>query len=156
MRNCDDLCLELSKYQGSLFELSFSYLKCSSKYFLKKFMHSNLAKRLDRPGFIFESLDIKTALDELKNETDLSKGYVKISPQILYWIGYLYRYWSYRYEVSSKFLFQSIQLDELVNLYDAYHSLDVEEAINRINESKKISYFSSLEDQLEILRKLNK
>lgn len=152
MKKIDEVGYELAKYQAGLFAISADYLSCSSKYFVKKFMNSFLASRMDKVGFLFESLDIYAALDELKNETDLTKGKEKVPSYILEWAGYLLRYWAYTYEVSSKFIFKHIKLDELVILYEPYHSLDIEEAIERINEAKNIRYFTSIKDAVEILK----
>lgn len=152
MRSIDNVGYELAKYQAGLFAASAGYLNCSSKYFVKKFMNSFLAERMDKVGFLFESLDIYAALDELKEETDLTKGKEKVATYVLEWIGYLLRFWAYTYEVSSKFIFKHIKLDELVMLYEAYHSLDIEAAISRINEAKKIRYFISIKDAVEILK----
>lgn len=152
MKKIDDTGLLLAKFQGDLFEKSVEYLNCSSKYFVKKYMNSDIVKHIDYSSFLYESRDIYNVLDELKNETNLSVGKNKIPQNVMYWIGYLYRYWSYLYNVSSRFLFKVIKTEELVKLYEAYHSLDIEEAINRISESKGIRYFDDVDYQLSILR----
>lgn len=152
MKKIDETGLELCKYQAGLFEASISYFPCSSSYFLKQFMNSFLAKRMDSIGFLFESLDTYAALDELKKEKDLTKGTTKQSEPVMSWIGYLLRYWSYTYEVSSKWLFKFVKLNDFSKLYEAYHSLDVEEAISRISEAKNIKYASNMEDALYLLK----
>lgn len=151
MRKIDDIGYELCKYQSGLFEHSASYLTCSSKFFYKQFMNSSLAKRMDNPAFAFESLDVLAALDELKKEKKLETGKEKFATYILSWSGYLLRYWSYTYEISSKRLFKYIKLEELGKLYEAYHSLDIEEAIKRISESKNIRYAGIWEDEVAIM-----
>ena len=54
----------------------------------------------------------------------------------MHWIGYMYRYWAYTYEQSSKHLFKYIKPEKLRALYFPYHSLDPAQAIDRILESK--------------------
>ena len=140
MRKIDDTGLLLANYQASLFEASIKELSCSSAYFYKKFSYSNLARRMDKKGFILESIDITGAIEELKKEANYEVGSIKVAPKIMSWIGYLLRYWSYTYEISTKQIYKYIKLDELCKLYEAYHSLDIEEAISRINEAHNIKY----------------
>lgn len=137
--------LILCKYQGELFEYSIDYLKCSSSYFFKKFMNSDVAKRMDKESFINESIDYTALLDDLKKETDLSRGSRKSSIKIMKWVGYLCRYWAIKNKISSKRIYSIIHLDEFERLYEAYHSLDVEEAIDRISEAKGVKYISDKE-----------
>ncbi|MCQ2742951.1 MAG: antitoxin [Bacilli bacterium] len=156
MKKIDDLGYELCKYQASLFEHSGSLSNCSSSYFYKQFMNSELAKRIDSNGFLFESLDIEAALDELKKEKDLTKGKTKVPLAIMSWIGYMLRYWAYTYEISSKRIFSNIKINELERLYEAYHSLDVEEAVKRISDSKGMKYAGIFEDELYLIRQILK
>lgn len=154
MKKIDDTGLLLAKYQAGLFEESVKELSCSSAYFYKKFAFSKLAKRMDRSAFILESLDIMGALEELKKESNYEVGHNKASPAIMAWIGYLTRYWSYTYEISTKQIYKYIKFDELCGLYEAYHSLDVEEAITRINEAHNISYLGDFDYKMDILKKM--
>lgn len=151
MKNSDYI---LCKYQGELFEYSINYLNCSSSYFFKKFMNSDVAKRMDKNSFINESIDYPALLDDLKKETDLSRGNKKSSREIMRWVGFLSRYWSIKYRISSKRIYSIIHLDEFERLYEAYHSLDVEEAIDRINEAKNVKYISDKEYVFDIAMKV--
>lgn len=154
MKKIDDTGLLLANYQAGLFELSVEELSCSSAYFYKKFAFSKLAKRMDRKAFISESLDVTAAIEELKKESNYEIGHVKASQAIMSWIGYLLRYWSYTYEISTKQIYKYIKFSELRRLYEAYHSLDVEEAIVRINEAHNIKYISDSNYRLDTLKKL--
>ena len=156
MRKIDDTGFLLAKYQANLFEQSVNYFSCSSAYFYKKFAFSNLAKRMDKNAFILESLDVIAALEELKKESNYQVGQTKIPSYIMSWIGYLLRYWAYTYEISTKKIYKSIKLNELCELYEAYHSLDVEEAIIRINEAHEIKYLSDTNYINESLEKILK
>lgn len=135
MKKFDDIGNKLCEYQANLFELSTSYLKCSSLVFVKQFMSSDIAQRMDRGSFIFESLDTPGCLDELGKEKKLLHGKEKIPGYILKWIGYMYRYISYTREVSSSYLFSLIKTRELYSVYEPYHSLDPEAAAIRILEA---------------------
>lgn len=154
MKKIDDIGLLLAKYQSDLFELSAKRLPCSSAYFYKKFAFSKLAKRMDKKSFISESLDVEGAIEELKREGNYEKGNIKIAPKVLAWIGYLLRYWAYTYEISTKQIYKYIKLDELCRLYEAYHSLDIEEAISRINEAHNIKYLGDADYMIDELKKI--
>lgn len=58
----------MCSYQAVLFESSIEGTKCSSKIFIRRFMNSNLAKRMDSAGFMFESPDIADAINELESQ----------------------------------------------------------------------------------------
>lgn len=74
----------------------------------------------------------------------------------MYWIGYLYRYFSFTYELSSLQVYKIIKPKELRALYLPYHSLSPSQAIERILESKGMMYNETVETkrQLEILKKI--
>lgn len=156
MKPIDRNGLLLAKYQSSLFEISVKELSCSSAYFYKKFSYSKLAKRMDKKAFISESLDITGAIEELKKESNYNVGHIKEPAKVMAWIGYLLRYWSYTYEISTKQIYKLIKLNELCRLYEAYHSLDTEEAIKRLHEVHKIYYLHDISSSAEQLRKYSK
>lgn len=54
--------------QAELFEKSISETECSSRIFIRRFMKSDLAKRMDKNGMLFESLDLLDALEEINEE----------------------------------------------------------------------------------------
>lgn len=155
MREIDDYGLRVCRYQGNLFQESLNYTECSSPIFLRRFMYSDVAARMDTDGFLFESLGIQDAIDEVQNQFGESDyGSIKYSKNELYWMGYLYRYWAYTRECSSKSIFKIIKPGNLKELYFPYHSLDPSQAIERIMESKGISEEDMIRKGVEILRKI--
>lgn len=74
----------------------------------------------------------------------------------MYWIGYLYRYFCYTYDFSSRKVYGLLKPKELRPLYPAYHTLGCDQAIERILESKGISFSeeAELQRQLKILREV--
>ena len=56
----------------------------------------------------------------------------------MYWIGYIYRYLSYVYQIDSKNAYKIIKGTEFRHLFFAYHSLDPMNAIDRILEAKSL------------------
>ena len=60
----DNYGLKLCKFQAELFEKSSDEENCSSKIFIRRFMLSDLAKRMDKDGFLFDAIDIIDAFQE--------------------------------------------------------------------------------------------
>lgn len=157
MRKMDNYGLKLCKFQAELFEKSLDKEMCSSKIFIRRFMLSDLAKRMDKDGFLFDAIDIIDAFQELKTQFGPSDyGTIKFGKEELYWIGYIYRYWSYIAEKNSKQLYKLIKPEELRKVYFPYHSLDPEQAIERIKESLQIPVEDDIARGVRILRKVRK
>lgn len=157
MRDFDDYGLKMARYQGELFSLSRENAECSSPVFMRRFMYSDVAHRMDQDGFLFGALDQRTAIQEIEIEFGTSDyGKIKYSREELYWIGYIYRYWCYTRTLASKSVYKMIKPNELRKLYYPYHSLDPAQAIERIMEAKKMKEEDDTEKGVEILRKLMK
>lgn len=137
MKIMDSLGLKICSYQADLFEKTIELTNCSSKIFIRRFMNSNLAKRMDSTGFLFDSIDISDAIYEVESQYGASTyGTEKFSAEEMHWIGYIYRYWAYVTGKSSKQIYKIIKPEELRGLYFPYHSLDPLQAIERIMEVK--------------------
>ncbi len=137
MKIIDENGLKLCKIQAELFADSLSRLECSSPIFIRRFMNSKVAQRMDSESFLFESCDIDAVFEELNDEFGISTyGKEKFFEQEIYWIGYLYRYWCCVDQKSSKQIYRIIKPKELRDLYYPYHSLDPSQAIERIKEVK--------------------
>ena len=137
MKEFDWLGLKLCQIQADIFASSLERTDCSSPIFIRRFMNSEVARRIDTGGFLFEACDINNVFEQIEEEygvTDYGKD--KYTEDELYWIGYIYRYWSYTYEKSSRQIYQMIKPKELRGLYYPYHSLDPSQAIERILEAK--------------------
>jgi hypothetical protein len=74
----------------------------------------------------------------------------------MYWIGYLYRYYSYTYEKTSVQAYKTIKPKELRGLFLAYHTMDTAQAIDRILEAKGMTPDSVNEEkrQYEIFKRI--
>ena len=155
MREMDHYGLQMCKFQGELFQESLKKTQCGSKVFLRRFMLSDLAERMDKDGFLFEATDVGDAFIEIENQygpTDY--GQIKFGGEALYWTGYLYRYWSYISGKSSKQLYRIVKPEELERLYYPYHSLDPEQAIERIMEAKGLTEEDEIARGVEIMRRV--
>jgi len=155
MNSFDDIGLKLCRFQGNLFSLSAEKVACSSAIFIRRFMNSDFASRLDRNGFISEILNEESAFEEIEAEYGKSDfGRETYRSEELYWIGYIYRYWCYTKGKRSKEVYKVIKPGELRGLYLPYHSLDPAQAIERILEAKGLSEEDYTKRGVEILRRI--
>lgn len=89
--------------------------------------------------FLQTNIQAKDILNMIEEEYGASKyGSVKYNLNELYWIGYLYRYFSYTYNMSSIQVYKIVKPKELRGLYLPYHTLDPSQAIERILGSKNL------------------
>ena len=155
MRKMDHDGLKLCKFQAELFQNSIEEAECSSKVFIRRFMHSYFVRRMDGSGFLYETTSISDAFDEIENQYGSSDyGQEKFSREELYWMGYIYRYWSYITGSSSKQIYRIVKPEELKKMYYPYHSLDPEQVIDRIKEAKGIVPCHDIQRGVEVLRKI--
>lgn len=155
MKKIDEMGLKLCKIQADVFAESVSKTDCSSLVFLRRFLYSSVAKRMDVGGFLFEACDIDEIFREIDAEFgESSYGKEKLAVEELYWIGYIYRYWCYTYEKTSKQIYKIIKPKELRDLYYPYHSLDPAQAIDRILEAKGLREEDMTQKGVQIFREL--
>lgn len=130
------LQLALSDTQGKIFELSVKR-NLSSENFIKLFMTSEVAKNLDKKfnhlqwagkEYVF-SCFIDECQDKLITCNDI------FDEEILYWIGYIYRYWNLYTGESSKQIYKIAPAKTMKAVYLMYHTMAPESAINRLKES---------------------
>lgn len=76
----------------------------------------------------------------------------------MYWMGYIYRYFAYTYNISALNTYKIIKPKELRSLFLAYHTLDPSKAIERIMEAKGILLNENEEfsRQYDIFKKVRK
>lgn len=155
MRVIDDIGLTLCRVQGEIFATSAEKIGCSSAIFIRRYMNSSFASRLDEGGVMSELFDIDVVFEELEHEFGPSSyGTVKYATEELYWIGYIYRYWCYTRNNMSKHIYKIVKPKELRSLYYPYHSLDPVQAIDRILEAKGVKEEDYTTRGVEILRKI--
>ena len=151
----DETGLKLCKIQAKIFESSIKKTECSSAVFVRRFMLSDIARRMDDGVFLFESCEEDEVFVEIETQYGKSNyGKEKISAEELYWIGYIYRYWCYTYQITSKQAFKIVKMKELRDLYYPYHSLDPSQAIERILEAKGKLENDLTQRGVEILRSI--
>jgi len=141
MKKIDKDGLSLCNLQGNLFVYSVENTLCSSEIFMRRFMTSDISKEFDSLSILDDSLTIKEIINEIDEEYGkTSYGKVKYEKEVMFWIGYIYRYFAYTYDLSSKYVYKLIKPKELNELYYVYHTFDPSVAIERILEEKKLSF----------------
>lgn len=152
MKKIDNDGLILCDIQGRVFELSYDMSKTSSEIFIRRFMNCKLAFSMDNEDFLQANTQAFEIIESVEKEYGKSSyGSVKYSKEELYWIGYLYRYYSYTYEITSKQAYRRIKPKKLRGSYLSYHTLDPSKAIERILEEDNIESDSNSDLQKQYL-----
>ncbi|MBR4474067.1 MAG: hypothetical protein IKS55_10565 [Oscillospiraceae bacterium] len=131
MSTVDSIQLKLCDIQGRLFERSSAY---ASESFIREFMNSEVAEHLDSPYNKLQWMGEEYLLDELKDEKVLSTTGEKYNPEVLYWIGYLYRYWACSRKEKSRKIYRRAPAKTMKRNYPAFHTFDPELAIDDLIE----------------------
>lgn len=134
----DSLELKLCDIQGRLFELSLSEGYDSDK-FVPFFMNSEVARSLDSKYNRMQWAGEEYLLEELVAESNgvLVKGNNKISSDVMYWIGYIYRYWHYLKSETSVKIYRQANMKTMCRNYMIFHTMDPELAIDDLIEIKR-------------------
>ena len=127
----DSIQLKLCDIQGRLFEHSTAY---ASEGFIRDFMNSEVAEHLDSPYNKLQWMGEEYLIDELKDEKTLVTEGEKYSPEVLYWIGYLYRYWACTRDERSKRIYRQAPAKTMKRNYMAFHTFDPDVAIDDLIE----------------------
>lgn len=157
MREMDKDGLLLCDLQALAFELSVEKTTTSSEIFMRRFMNSEIVKLIDNDSILQQNIQPQDIIDLVEEEYKASKyGSVKYTKNEMYWIGYLYRYFSYTYELSSKKVYKIVKPKELRGLFLPYHTLSPAQAIERILEAKGMTFNSEdeLRRQFEIYKRI--
>lgn len=134
----DELQLKLCDIQGRLFELS-SDSNYGSANFVKAFMTSEVAKALDSTYNRMQWAGEEYLLEELVDVAGdkLSKEGEIFSKDILYWMGYLYRYWHYYTKEDSVKIYKQASVATMKRNYLMFHTMAPELAIEDLKEIYK-------------------
>ena len=159
MKKIDKDGLLLCELQAAAFENSIDKMDSSSEIFIRRFMRSKIAKSLDNESVLESNIqanDILQLVDEEYGATYY--GSVKYTHDEMYWIGYLYRYFAFTYELSSAQVYKIVKPKELRGLFLPYHTLDPAQAVERILEAKGMILDENreLERQYAIFKKVRR
>lgn len=141
MRKEDRECHRLCEIQARVFEHSSVALNSSSEIFFRRFMNSNIAKEFDSRAFLEGNKTLHDVYDDINEQYgESSYGSIIYNRDVMYWCGYVYRHFCYCYEVSSKRAYKLLPLKYVASTYEAYHTLSVSQAVERLLEAKSISF----------------
>ena len=134
MKKFDHDGLLLAEYQGKIFEKS-TELKCSTAIFLRRFLHSELVKKIDRNDVNALTLDANEGIDSIQSQFGESDyGKTKYSKSAMFWMGYMYRYLSYTRNVTTQFVMKVFPYKQLYNVYYSFHTQDPEWCVKSLLE----------------------
>lgn len=151
--------LLLCELQATAFENSIDKMDSSSEIFIRRFMRSKIAKRLDDESILETNIQANDILQMVDEEYGVSHyGSVKYTRNEMYWIGYIYRYFAITYELMSVQVYKIVKPKELRGLFLPYHTMDPSQAIERILEAKGLlmDEEAKLQRQYEIFKRIRK
>lgn len=132
-----DLSLEKSQLcdiQGRLFELALKNgYDCPA--FIESFMNSQAAAALDDTYDRLQWAGEEYILEELDEEVHgLKKAGETYPMEVMYWTGYVYRYWHYYTNEDSAAIYKTAEAETMKDCWSGFHTFDVEMAIDDLKE----------------------
>lgn len=134
----NELQLKMCDIQGRLFELS-ADKEYGSVNFVKVFMNSEVAKALDSTYNRMQWAGEEYLLEEIAAVAGdkLEKTGEIYSKDILYWIGYLYRFWHYYTNEDSVKIYKQASVGTMKRNYMMFHTMAPELAVENLKEIYK-------------------
>lgn len=131
----DELQLKLCDIQGRLFELSADKGYTSSA-FVKAFMTSETAKDLDSKYNRMQWAGEEYILEEVSSAAgeELTTGGEIYPKDVLYWIGYIYRYWHFYNGEDSAKIYKQAPVETMNRNYLMFHTMSPTLAIEDLKE----------------------
>jgi hypothetical protein len=131
----NEIELKLCDIQGRLFELS-AEKKYNSAEFIKTFMKSDTVKALDSSYNRMQWAGEEYLLDEVVSNAgdDITTEGEVLSKDVLYWIGYIYRYWHCYNGESSKNIYKQASVTTMKRNYMMFHTMDPALAVEDLKE----------------------
>lgn len=131
----DALELKLCDIQGRLFELFLS-TDHDAESLVKAFMNSEIAKNLDseynRMQWAGEEYLLEELIATCKDKLTIKKK--SVSKDVLFWMGYVYRYWHFYTKEESGKIYKQASFETMSVNYLMFHTMDVEVAIDDLKE----------------------
>ena len=125
---------QLCDIQGRLFELALKNDYDCPK-FIETFMNSQAAVSLDDTYDRLQWAGEEYILEELEDEAKgLKKAGTIYDREVMYWAGYVYRYWHYYTNETSREIYQIADAKTMNDCWLGFHTLDVELAIENLKE----------------------
>ncbi|MBQ7601250.1 MAG: hypothetical protein IJU49_03695 [Lachnospiraceae bacterium] len=134
----DPFALKMCDIQGRLFELA-GEKNVPSEWFIRSVMAGDVGKNLDSDynpmQWRGEEYLLEEVLSDQKREgADKREVYPR---EVLYWTGYLYRYWHYLTGESSSKIFRLAPPRTMKQNYVMFHTMDQALAIENLKELRR-------------------
>lgn len=129
----DALERQLCDIQGRLFELS-AKNGYNSRAFIETFMNSETAAYFDLPYDRLQWAGEEYILDNVLDETAIPKDGEIFPNEVLFWTGYIYRYWHFLTGETSREIYKKADAQVMNETYLGFHTLDNEMAIENLTE----------------------
>lgn len=129
----DKIELKLCDIQGRLFVRSAEKGYYSGE-FIKSYMNSAVAKGLDSRYNRLQWAGEEYLMEEIEDEASLQKGGEIWQGDILFWIGYIYRYWHFYTGENSKRIYGMAPAKTMRRNYMMFHTMDPKMAIDDLKE----------------------
>lgn len=125
---------QLCDIQGRLFELALKNgYDCPG--FIEAFMNSRAAAALDDVYDRLQWAGEEYILEELNDETGgLKKAGSVFNREVMYWTGYIYRYWHYYTGQCSREIYRIADAGTMSECWLGFHTLDAVMAIDDLIE----------------------
>ena len=134
------LGLTLCDTQGQLFELAGKH-GYSSEAFIKAFMTSQVCADMDSDFHRIQWAGKAYILSKIEEEQAnmLIKVYKIYDKEVLYWAGYIYRYWSLYSGEKSREIYRQAPAKVMNSAYAMYRALSPKMTVERLKEAYKKS-----------------
>lgn len=125
---------QLCDIQGRLFELALKAgFDCPA--FIESFMNSKTAAALDDVYDRLQWAGEEYILEELNDEVNgLKKAGTTYSTEVMYWTGYIYRFWHYYTGEYSHEIYKIADAKIMSECWLGFHTFDVEMAVDDLKE----------------------
>lgn len=130
----DPLQLQMCDTQGKLFVLS-AEKGYSSELFIRSYMNSETVAYIDHPYNSYQWAGASYVLHAVVDEKQLADDRKESYPtDVLFWIGYLYRYWHFTTGETSKQIYRQASAKTMRQNYLMFHTMTPELAIAELKE----------------------
>lgn len=128
---------QLCDIQGRLFELA-QKSRYDCPLFIENFMNSRAAAALDDVYDRLQWAGEEYILEELNEEVNgLKKAGTTYSSEVMYWTGYIYRYWHYYTGEYSHEIYKIADAKTMNECWLGFHTFDAKMAIDDLKEIYK-------------------
>ena len=155
MKPLTSIEIKLCQKQAKIFERSIKRAGCSSPVFIRRFMHSSIATLMDKKLYLFTYYaddDVFQIIDDEFGESTYGKE--KYNPDLMFWIGYIYRCICIKYNLSSKAVYKLFNANNITKYYNICHTFDIVDAAERMMESIHYDNSSIEHKAYEMMKRL--